>query len=857
MPTSATQRVDDMQRGWRRPSWRRLLAVLLALPPIAAKGQSLDEARDLFRAGHHDEAAEMAGERPRGEGWYALKIRAEMARGKYGEALRTLEDALGSVPGSLVVRMAGADVLRFNGLEQEADRLLDEIERIVVAVPQYYTSAEDRVALGRFLLLRGIDARQVLDKFLDPVVRQRPDFVEAHLARAELALGKEDFALAADLLREAPEEAAKDPRFHFLRAAALSDSDRKASEEAIDQALAIDPGHADSLLLRADHQIDAEAYEEAAGVIGRVVEVNAAEPRAWAYRAILAHLRNDPAAEEKARETALAHWPSNPEVDHLLGRKLSQKYRFAEGEAAQRRALEMDPEYLPALRQLGQDLLRLGKEEEGWRVAAEVFEKDGYNVEAYNLVNLRDYLVGFKTLEADGLVVRMDPREAELYGDRVLALLKEARSVLTGRYETALEGDVTIEVFPRKSDFAIRTFGLPGADGFLGVCFGPVITAISPAAQGEDPENWEAVLWHEFCHAVTLAKTRNKMPRWLSEGISVYEEGRRDPAWATPMDPRFRQMILGPELTPLSRLSSAFLAPKTPVHLQFAYFESALAVEFLVEKAGAEGLNGLLDDLGNGKTINEALPGRAGMALEELDEQFAAFARARAEAVAPTATWEEPDLPPEATSDDWAAWLEEHPSSFRGLLGLAARLVAEKKWEAARVPLAKLEALYPEYVGADNAYMLQATVARNLNDPAAERAALEKLAARDAGAGPALARLTELGAESGDWPAVARDSRRYLAVNPLAPEPYRKLAEAAEKTGDREDAIRASRALALLDESDPAGLHFRLARLLRDAGRADEARREVLKALEEAPRYREAHRLLLELVDGTEEGESP
>ncbi len=139
-----------------------------------------------------------------------------------------------------------------------------------------------------------------------------------------------------------------------------------------------------------------------------------------------------------------------------------------------------------------------------------------------------------------------------------------------------------VEIFPQRKEFAVRTFGLPGADGLLGVCFGRVVTANSPASQGEHPSNWEAVLWHEFCHVVTLNKTHNKMPRWLSEGISVYEEGREDPAWGMPLSTQFRAMILGDALTPLCRLSSAFLAPKTPLDLQFAYFESALAVDFLV-----------------------------------------------------------------------------------------------------------------------------------------------------------------------------------------------------------------------------------------------------------------------------------
>ena len=110
-----------------------------------------------------------------------------------------------------------------------------------------------------------------------------------------------------------------------------------------------------------------------------------------------------------------------------------------------------------------------------------------------------------------------------------------------------------VEIFPQHKEFAVRTFGLPGADGLLGVCFGRVITANSPASQGDHPSNWEAVLWHEFCHVVTLVKTHNKMPRWLSEGISVYEEGCEDPTWGTKLNPRFRAMILGNELTPLEQ----------------------------------------------------------------------------------------------------------------------------------------------------------------------------------------------------------------------------------------------------------------------------------------------------------------
>jgi tetratricopeptide (TPR) repeat protein len=507
--------------------------------------------------------------------------------------------------------------------------------------------------------------------------------------------------------------------------------------------------------------------------------------------------------------------------------------------------------------QLCQDLLRLGDETEGWALAAEIFSKDGYNVVAYNLVTLRDRLAGFRTLEDDGFVVRMDKREAEIYGPRVLALLRRAKKTLCEKYGVTIKDPVIVEIFPQRKEFAVRTFGLPGADGLLGVCFGRVVTANSPASQGEHPSNWEAVLWHEFCHVVTLSKTHNKMPRWLSEGISVHEESREDPAWGTSLSPQFRAMILGDALTPLSRLSSAFLTPKTALDLQFAYFESSLAVDFLVERMGLPGMKGLLDDLGTGKSVNESLPQWSKMSLDQIDREFAQFARQRAQKIAPGATWEEAELPADANSTAVAAWVEKHPQSFDGLRRLGARLVIEQRWPEAKKVLEQLRALYPGYVGPDNAYLLLAVVFRHSSDSVAEHKVLEELAVRDGDAITAYLRLIELDQAVGDWPSVAKNARRVLAVNPLVPTPHRKLAAAAEHLTAPNEALAAYRAVALLDDTDPAGVHYQLAKLLRDAGKPQEARREVLRSLEEAPRFREAHQLLLELVDQSPPVDSP
>ena len=220
---------------------------------------------------------------------------------------------------------------------------------------------------------------------------------------------------------------------------------------------------------------------------------------------------------------------------------------------------------------------------------------------------------------------------------RFWIFLQRAREVLCAKYEVQLTDVIHVEIFPRQQDFAVRTFGMPGGDGFLGVCFGNVVTANSPASQGENPANWQSVLWHEFCHVVTLRKTSNKMPRWLSEGISVYEERQADSRWGQSMNPRYREMIVGGQLTPVSQLSAAFLQPPSPLHLDFAYFESSLVVEYIVARHGLEVLKRILSDLGDGLSIETALGRNVGSPVN-LDAEFEKYAREQAEGLALVST---------------------------------------------------------------------------------------------------------------------------------------------------------------------------------------------------------------------------
>ena len=76
----------------------------------------------------------------------------------------------------------------------------------------------------------------------------------------------------------------------------------------------------------------------------------------------------------------------------------------------------------------------------------------------------------------------------------------------------------------------MRTVGLAGLAG-LGACFGPVLAIDSPSAREVGQFNWGSTFWHELTHTFTLGLTGNRVPRWFSEGISVYEERRARPGW--------------------------------------------------------------------------------------------------------------------------------------------------------------------------------------------------------------------------------------------------------------------------------------------------------------------------------------
>jgi tetratricopeptide (TPR) repeat protein len=806
----------------------------------------LEKTKGRFLAGEYKEVIEEASgalkARLRDENWHLLLAQSLWMTGRYPEAKEVIKLAERANYYSVRTRLLGYHICRSAGDLEEAQRLLDEINTLGGSRRWGYRDAVDLVALGEAAVMLGADPKLVLDNFYTPVKKSEPNLREVYLAIGNLALAKHDYALAGKAFQEGLQKFAKDADLLHGMAEALAPSDRKEMLRALEKVFEANENHTAARLLLVEHLVDAEEYKEAEKELKKIEEVNPHRPEMWAFRALMANLDNKDDAEQNARAAGLRFWTNNPAVDHIIGRKLSQKYRFAEGARYQRRALQFDRSYLPAKIQLAQDLLRLGEEEEGWNLAEQVATADAYDVSAFNLVTLHDTIAKYRVLTNEHFILRMSGHEAEIYGEQALALLDKARAHLTKKYGLELTSPVTVEIFPEQKDFAVRTFGMPGGEGYLGVCFGSVITANSPASHNM---NWHSVLWHEFCHVVTLSMTRNRMPRWLSEGISVYEERRADQRWGEQINPQYRQMIMEGKMKPIADLSSAFMAPPSGLHLQFAYYQSSLVVEFLVEKFGLEKIQAILRDLGTGAPINDALTAHTAP-MDELEKEFEAFAKGIARNMGPDNVWEKPKR--DQDGDIEPGWAALHPENYWVITEQWEEALSKGNTEEAIPLLERSIKTYPGQSGSGSAYAHLAEIFREQKNIEKERQILNAWARQDGEATEALLRLVELDLQANDHKAAIRHATQLLEINPLHPLPHRAAAESFETEGNDEGAVKSFQTVLKLAPPDRADVHYRLARLFKKQN-SPAAKRHILLALEEAPRFRAAHELFLELTE--------
>src|SRR5690554_6663619 len=105
--------------------------------------------------------------------------------------------------------------------------------------------------------------------------------------------------------------------------------------------------------------------------------------------------------------------------------------------------------------------------------------------------------------------------------------------------------------------------------------------------------------------------------------------------------------------------------------------------------------------------------------------------------------------------------------------------------------------------------------------------------------------LASAALEQGDLEQAHYYVSRALAINPYRLDVHHAAAALADAEGQTADAVREYEILAQLDRSDPVEARTNLAQTYLGNGQADEARMNILRALEVAPSYQRAQQLLL------------
>jgi len=770
----------------------------------------------------------------------ALKARAAIATGHYAEAEAALRTAAARAP-------ASEAALELGLLQQMLGH--GDAEAVLSKVAALAETADDPAELARAArALRALgEARPARDAYRIAASRA-PSDPAINTGWGELFLEKFN---KPEALRSFQAALQADPRWApalLGSARALADENPPQAVAFAKRALDVNPSYVDAYVFLAEQAVDAGRNDEAREALQKALAVNASSLEAHALQAGLAYVEDKKADFDAEVAKTLAIAPGYGEVYRVAGELAAHNYRFDEAVVLTRRAVAMQPKNARALGDLGMHLLRTG-DEPGARTSLETaFKIDPFDTVTYNLLEMLDTVDKFVTVRDGDLVVRMSPDEAPVLGEYAIPLAHQALTTLAARYEFSPRGPILIEIFPKHDHFAVRTLGLPGMIGALGSCFGRVVAMDSPRAKPGEFQ-WEATLWHELTHVVTLQMSDQRLPRWLSEGISTYEEKRARPEWARQMDVEFAGMLDRGEAIKLKDLNGAFQNPRL---ISIAYYEASLVVDHIVSTYGDEGLRKLVRIYSQGVDTDAALKGALGT---DFDGMQSGFDRTLDRMFGSLRGVVNPPKGVDVTAmslEDLKKLSAEQPRSYPVQLVLGHQLRKAGQTDEAMQAFERAAALVPMAQGKESPHAQMAAIALEKKDRTRAIAELQALVSADFDNIEAARQLAVLLGQAGidDVAKLRPVYERIVAIDPFDAGAHAILGRFAMQRNEPEAASREFRAVLALAPVDRAAAYTDLAESYWKSGKRAEAKKQTLAALEIAPSYERAQDLLLKLVDG-------
>lgn len=677
------------------------------------------------------------------------------------------------------------------------------------------------------------DLKRANEIFRD-VVQANARAVQPRIRWARLFLQTHQYNDAAELFRDALKLFPNDAYAKIGLARVLAERFEGEAGPLLEEVLQQDEELVEAHLLGAQLALESGQTEAAQKALERAGDLAGKQKlpplEVFAMRAALESSRDrDPTPWIKR---ALEYNPRYGAVYEQLAHFEIMRRRYRETTLLLRRAIEVQPDLWSAHAELGSNLLRLGQIDEARQQLTAAYSGDPYSPTTVNSLRLLDRIDEFDVSSTPVPVagdtyevrLRLHRSESSVLEPYAIDLMQRGIATFSRRYGFKLQEPVTVELYPDHDDFAVRVAALPGI-GLLGVTFGYVVAMDSPSGRASGDFHWGSTLWHELAHVFTLESTDHRVPRWLSEGISVFEEWRTGPTPGVVVPPDVLTALSEDKFLPVSDLDTGFIRPSYPNQVQVSYVQAGLICLFVEQRWGFDRLSLFLHQFDRNVTTAAAVESAFKMKPADFDKEFEAFVRSRYSALL-------------AGMNEWQAQYQA-----------ARKAIQSEQWNDAVAPARRAVELYPEHTGPGSPYLLLARALDKTGHRPEAIAALEGY--RNAGgwdptAGRELARWLDEAGRADDATTVMQ-ALNY--ADPLNPEQHAQLGERLLTANRAEDSLREYRVLLALRDHDPAQALLGAARALHALGDRAGSRRNVLDALAAAPHYKPAQEFLLQIVE--------
>lgn len=680
---------------------------------------------------------------------------------------------------------------------------------------------------------------QMANRLFQAAVREHPEDADIRTRWGDLYADSHQAGEAMNIYREALGIDPAHPRARLGSARVLSGSFDDAANTYLQPLLADADGpdgvRAAAWLLVARVSLESGDEARADDALQTAAEIIAANDwpplEVYALRAAADLLNNVTDSEWTNR--SLSYNPHYGDIYALPAHFYVITRRYREAIDLYQKAIDIDPRLAAAHEELGVNLLRDNQMSRARKHLEIAHNEDPFSPKAVNTLRLLDSFENFRLIDDPPLpepgtlpiVLRLHEDEADVLAPYAIRLARDSIERFTERYDFHLKEPVVIEMYPDHEDFAVRTAGMPGL-GILGATFGYVIAMDSPSGRPPEQFQWGTTLWHEMAHVFTLEATNHLVPRWYSEGISVFEE------WVSGPNPGVRipmsvfNAMKDDRFLPIVELDEGFIRPTYEEQVIVSYMQAGLTCHFIYERFGEDKLRDLLYKYRDGADTRDAIESVLDMSVASFDRAF-------------------DDFVDEQHGDFLAVLQDWHQLSQQMMLN-----VGEENWAVAATLAEQMIGMSPGYVEPDSPYLVLARAEEERGDEQDALRTLETFWKKGGYAPRALKKLAE-GFEAAGRIDDAIDTYGVInLVEPLDQSVHGALGDLLLERGDAARALEEYRVALALNPHDRATAHYRVANASHRLGRSDEARSALLQALDVAPNFRPAQRLLLELMRG-------